>query len=274
MKFDKLEIKNFKCFDDDGCILENLKPINIVIGKNNSGKSSLIELIKFLTTNEKSFFQNKRNGKTPQIIFEHQIRKELIGNAFPNNTSGGDIGGNHYQYGLTFDQSILKYELNENQQKIFLSIDKEYKTGARQYFNHYCSSISSPLENKVFSHLSAERDILPELQNSTINLDTKGIGATNLIQQIINRDVFDSDLIEKKLLNELNIILNPDIYFTRILIQQNEQNIWEIYFENNEDGRIPLSKMGSGVKTVLLVLILLIVKPIIDNRNVSDYVLH
>jgi putative ATP-dependent endonuclease of OLD family len=113
---------------------------------------------------------------------------------------------------------------------------------------------------------------LPEPQNSVINLNTTGIGATNLIQQIINRDIFDSDLIEKKLLNQLNIILNPDMYFSRILIQQNDQNIWEIYFENNEVGRIPLSKMGSGVKTVLLVLILLIVKPIIDNRNVSDYV--
>ncbi len=113
---------------------------------------------------------------------------------------------------------------------------------------------------------------MPEPQNSVINLNTTGIGATNLIQQIINRDIFDSDLIEKKLLNQLNIILNPDMYFSRILIQQNDQNIWEIYFENNEVGRIPLSKMGSGVKTVLLVLILLIVKPIIDNRNVSDYV--
>jgi AAA15 family ATPase/GTPase len=272
MEFDKLEIKNFKCFDEEGCVLENLKPINIIIGKNNSGKSSLIELIRFLTTKDKIFFQNKRNGKTPQIIFEHQIRKELIGQAFPNNTTGGDIVINHHQYGLKFENSILKYEVNENNQKTFLSVDKEYKPGARQYFNHYCNLISSPLENKFFSHLSAERDILPEPQNSLIELNTTGIGATNLIQQIINRDIFDSDLIEKKLLSELNIIVNPDIYFSRILIQQNEQNIWEIYFENNEDGRIPLSKMGSGVKTVLLVLILLIVKPIIDNRNVSDYV--
>ncbi|WP_310379772.1 AAA family ATPase [Flavobacterium sp.] len=272
MKFDKLEIKNFKCFDEDGCVFENLKPINIIIGKNNSGKSSLIELIKFLTTKDKSFFENKRNGKTPQIIFEHHIRKDLINQAFPANTSGGDIGGNHNHYGLAFENSILKYEINENNLKIFLSVDKEFKAGAREYFKHYCNLIPSPLENKIFSHLSAERDILPEPQNSAINLNTTGIGATNLIQQIINRDIFDSDLIEKKLLNELNIILNPDIYFSRILIQQNDQNIWEIYFENNEDGRIPLSKMGSGVKTVLLVLILLIVKPIIDNRNVSDYV--
>lgn len=272
LNFDKLEIKNFKCFDEEGCVFENLRPINIIIGKNNSGKSSLIELIKFLINKDRDFFKNKRNGKAPEIIFEHKIREELIAQAFPRNTSGGDIGINHYHYGMSFNGFTIKYQINENNQKIFLSIDKEYEIGAKQYFNNYCSLIPSPLENKVFSHLSAERDILPEIQSSTIDLNTTGIGATNLIQQIINRDVYDSDLIEKKLLRELNIILNPDINFTRILIQQNDQNIWEIYFENNEDGRIPLSKMGSGVKTVLLVLILLVVKPIIDNRDVSDYV--
>jgi len=272
MKFDKIIIKNFKCFDEEGCTLENLKSINIVIGKNNSGKSSLIESIKFLTISEKSFFQNKRNGLIPEVICEHLFNKEQIGNTFPQNTSGGSIGINHNVYGKSFHNSILKYKIEENHNKKFLSIDKPFLQEATQYFNSYLRTITNPFQNKFFSHLSAERDILPESQNSEIKISTTGIGATNLIQQIINRDVYDSDLIEKTLLNELNKILNPDIYFSRILIQQNDQNIWEIYFENFEDGRIPLSKMGSGVKTVLLVLILLIVKPIIENRNIKDYV--
>ncbi|MFT5963948.1 MAG: putative ATP-dependent endonuclease of OLD family [Flavobacterium sp.] len=272
MNLDKLLIKNFKCFDEEGCILENLKSINIIIGKNNSGKSSLIESIKFLTTNDNAFFQNKRNGLTPEIICEHIFNKAQIGNSFPTNTSGGDIGMNHNAYGQSFHGSVLKYQINENNTKKFLSINKNFVNEANQYFNSYINTIARPFQDKFFSHLSAERDILPEPQNSEIKISTTGIGATNLIQQIINRDVYNSDLIEKKLLNELNEILNPDIYFSRILIQQNEQNIWEIYFENAEDGRIPLSKMGSGVKTVLLVLILLIVKPIIENRNIKDYV--
>lgn len=272
MPFDKLLIKNFKCFDNDGCSIENLKSINIIIGKNNSGKSSFIELIKFLTTGDKSFFQNKRDGKIPEIICEHTFKKELMGNSFPQSTSGGDIGGNHYQYGLSFDTAILKYEIVGNNKKAFLSIDRDFKNGARQYFDSYVNNLITPLQKKVFSHLSAERDILPEQQNSTLSLSTTGIGATNIIQQIINRDIYESDLIEKTLLSELNKIVNPDINFTRILVQQNDQNIWEIYFENIEDGRVPLSKMGSGVKTVLLVLILLYVKPVIDGRKINDYV--
>lgn len=272
MNFDPIQIKNFKCFDDEGCIVENLREINIIIGKNNSGKSSLIEIIKFLTTKDKTFFSNKRNGKTPEIIFNHKIKKELIGNAFPQSTSGGHIGMNHYHYGLTFENSMLKYSLNENGQKKFIGIDKEYIPEASKYFDSYASRLTNPLENKTFSHLSAERDILPEQSNSELSLTTTGIGATNLIQQIINRDVYNSDLVEQTLLKELNTIVNPDIHFTRILVQQNEESIWEIYFENLKDGRIPLSKMGSGVKTVFLVLILLYVKPIIDKKTITNHV--
>jgi putative ATP-dependent endonuclease of the OLD family len=232
----------------------------------------LIELFKFLTTFDKTFFNNKRNGKIPEIILEHVIQRELIANAFPQSTSGGDIGMNHYHYGLSFDNATLKYAVKDKGQKEFLSVDKEFRAGAKQYFNAYVNRLTTPLAGKSFSHLSAERDILPESPTGTLNLTTTGIGATNLVQQIINRDVYDSDLIEKVLLNELNKITNPDINFTRILVQQNEQGVWEIYFENGEDGRIPLSKMGSGIKTVLLVLILLFVKPVIDNRNKGDYV--
>lgn len=272
MQIDTLQIKNFKCFDEDGCIIDHLKSINVIIGKNNSGKSSLIELFKFLTDGDKSFFQHKRKGKSPEIILHHTIKKDLIAPSFPQSTSGGDIGGNHYSYGLTFENAKLDYRLNEKHKKEFIQVDKEFKPGAKQYFESYVNRLPIPLQNRTFSHLSAERDILPESANSQLNLSTTGIGATNLIQQIVNRDSYDSELIEKTLLKELNEILNPDIFFDRILVQQNDQDIWEIYFENSEDGRIPLSKMGSGVKTVLLVLLHLFVRPVIQNKGVEQYV--
>lgn len=272
MQIDTIQIKNFKCFDEDGCTIDHLKSINVIIGKNNSGKSSLIELFKFLTDGDKSFFQNKRKGKSPEIILHHLIKKDLIATSFPQSTSGGDIGGNHYSYGLTFENVKLEYRLNEKHKKEFIKVDKDFKEGAKQYFGSYVNRLQSPLQNRIFSHLSAERDILPEPATGQLNLSTTGIGATNVIQQIVNRDSHNSELIERILLKELNEILNPDIYFERILVQQNDQDIWEIYFENSEDGRIALSKMGSGVKTVLLVLLHLFVMPVIQNKGVEQYV--
>jgi len=272
MPTDKILIKNYKCFDDTGCRIEDIKPINIIIGKNNTGKSSLVETVKFLTDGNKAYLNNKRNGKSPEIIFDHIFNEKTMGDTFPKRTSGGDIRINHNEYGRTFINSILKYTVVENLSKRFVGINKEFLPSATQYFNSYVGQITTPLQHKEFQHLSAERDIQPETLSLEISLSTTGVGATNLIQSIINRDIYDCDLIERKLLNELNKIVNPDIEFSRILVQQNQNQIWEIYFENNTDGRVPLSKMGSGVKTVLLVLILLHIKPSIDNRKIEDYV--
>lgn len=272
MNSNLLLIKNYKCFNDEGCIIENIKSINVIIGKNNTGKSSLIETVKFLTDGNKEYLENRRNGKSPEIIFEHVFNEETMGNSFPNSTSGGEIGINHHEYGKTFINSILQYSIGENHIKKFLGINKDYQPSSLRYFNGYVKQIVSPLQNKVFRHLSAERDIQPESLNPEINLSTTGVGATNLIQSIINRDIYDSNLIENKLLNELNKIINPDIEFSRILVQQNQNQVWEIYFENHSDGRVPLSKMGSGVKTILLVLILLHIKPSIDNLKIEDHV--
>jgi predicted ATP-dependent endonuclease of OLD family len=273
MEFDKLTIKNYKCFDDKGTTIETIKPINVIIGKNNSGKSSVIDIFKYLTKNDNSFLKNRRNGRFPELELEHLVNERLIRQCFPENTRGGDIpGANHQQYGLTLVNSIIKYKIGEDNKNILISFNKSIPHGAEKYLNCYLKNIVSPFKGKQFSHLSAERDIQQEESLLDLKVSTNGIGATNLIQTIINKDNFDSDLIERTLLERLNKIINPDIDFTRILVQQNENNFWEIYFESKDDGRVPLSKMGSGIKTILLVLILLYVKPNIENKKASDYV--
>ena len=40
-----VKIRNYKCFAGEAQGFESIKPINLIIGKNNSGKSSLLELI-------------------------------------------------------------------------------------------------------------------------------------------------------------------------------------------------------------------------------------
>lgn len=272
MKFDKITIKNYKCFNETGCVIENIKSVNVIIGKNNSGKSSLIETIQFLTDGNKPFLENKRNNFIPEIICEHKIEKQFIDTSFPLTKSGGQIGMNHNHYGQTFVNSFIEYSLGEGLTKIFNGVSKEYINEALPYFNNYLNRVPSPFQTFQFRHLSAERDVQPENQKGDIEIEVNGTGATNLIQSIINRDVYNSELIETELLNELNKILNPDIKFSRILVQQNASNVWEIYFESEFDGRVPLSKMGSGIKTVLLVLIIIYVKPKIDKGNLSNYV--
>ena len=48
--YTSLKIRNYKCFASDHNFqgFDNIKPINVIIGKNNSGKSKLLECIKQL----------------------------------------------------------------------------------------------------------------------------------------------------------------------------------------------------------------------------------
>ena len=47
---------------------------------------------------------------------------------------------------------------------------------------------------------------------------------------------------------------------------------WQVHLVEDGKGQVPLSRMGSGVKTVLLVLCNLLVIPHVENRNVRDYI--
>lgn len=272
---ESLILKNYKCFDDKGAIIKSFKDINIIIGKNNSGKSSIVDIIKFLITKDKAFFKNLRDGKPPNLIFEDKITDTLIRQIFPSSTSGGELAGwsSHQQYGLQFVNNIIEYQITDSK-RLFLKVKENgtFPESAKRYFSSYVQSIQTIFDNKSFLHLTAERDIQPEVSDNDVKIFPNGTGATNFVQQIINRSNFDSSLIEKELLQELNQITNPDIHFSRILVQQTDNNYWEIYFENNIDGRIALSKMGSGIKTILLVLLLILIKPKIDGNSISAYI--
>ena len=54
----------------------------------------------------------------------------------------------------------------------------------------------------------------------------------------------------------------PDSIFNGITIQKTKREEWEIFLYENEN-RFPLSKMGSGLKTIILVLLNLLVMPYI-----------
>lgn len=77
-------------------------------------------------------------------------------------------------------------------------------------------------------------------------------------------------MVKNLLREKLNQIIKPDIQFTDILPRHIGNGQWEIYFKDSSKGLIALSKMGSGIKTLLLVLLNLIVIPEIkgiDKKN-------
>ena len=128
-----------------------------------------------------------------------------------------------------------------------------------------------------FRRLLSDRDIETEVKNTATKLGRDGQGATNIIREFITSDRLPRELIEDDLLDELKLIFGSDGQFLDIGIQElhgrgdENEDYWEIHIREEKKGWIPLSKSGSGLKTVILVLLNLLVVPKIEKKEKSQF---
>jgi putative ATP-dependent endonuclease of OLD family len=274
-----IRAKNYKCFKEETGF-DYIRRVNLIIGRNNAGKSSLLDLIEIVVTKKYEVERSTwRDNQRPQIIFEAVISEKVTSQVFRSNTSGGVISGNHGTYGENYVGRILKWTKsgNGNNNAALLDCNDEGINPPLDNTGDYAQSLPNrmpiPLEGKTFRRLFAERDILPELAESqNITIGNNGSGLTNAIQSFINSSNLPSDLVETSILDALNSIFAHDAVFTDIVCQLHEDNNWEIYLEEEFKGRIALSQSGSGLKTVMSVLACLILVPHLEGKPLSQYV--
>lgn len=274
-----VKIKHYKCFDEEAGF-DAIRRVNLVIGRNNSGKSSLLDIISSVVEKKYDFDRSTwRADKRPQIIFKAEITDEVVNRTFPSTTHGGVIMGNHARYGRQYVGRSIKWTKGsvEKVGSGFIECEDEgisprlHDSG--DYHQRLSKNMPIPLEGKVFRRLLAERDILPESANTKeIFISKNGAGLTNAIQCFINKSDLPSDLVEKSMLEGLNSIFAHDACFTDIVCQLHESDKWEVYLEEEYKGRIPLSQSGSGLKTVMSVLACLILVPHLEGRKLDQYV--
>ena len=279
-----IKIKNYKCFSEQEQGFDKILPINIIIGRNNSGKSTLLELIEYSLSGQTDIPPHLWNKQhQPEIVYKTPLTENEVKSVFRENMSGGTIPGqNHWHYGRTLVGKMLEWRIKKgiNENDRFLSIEQNTEAvtpingivGNDEYKNALVRVKDRPLSNKIFKRIHAERDIRPEGNQSQINVNGKGTGITNIIEGFINDTKYQSDLVEKVLLHELNRIFNPDSSFSDIVCQRDENGHWEIYLEEETKGRIALSHTGSGIKTVIMVLVFLLLLPEFEKKQLSEYV--
>ena len=130
----------------------------------------------------------------------------------------------------------------------------------------------------MFRRILADRDIQSEPESTQVNLAPGGEGATNVIRRLINVVGFNEDLIQTELLTALDTIFGEDGTFDRIESRLHEQDSedegprWEVFLGEPRKGLVPLSKSGSGLKTVIMVLLNLLVMPEIEKEKKSNFV--
>lgn len=273
--------KNYKCFGDEIVWLD-WSPITVLIGKNNSGKSSVIEIIKKIVGSDGSFTEEKwhrtnEGRNAPEIFIKQSLTEQHLTSAFRDGTSGGPIQGYHASYRKSYIGSkatfrlintnqveLLEVEQKNEQHKPFLmNLEGDYK-------QRVTNSLQSPLKHTILHWIIPERQIKPEGKNDTPGINGSGAGLTNAIQTFLNHRSFPESIIEKNLLDGLNEIFLPDYKFTKITTQHS-QDSYEVFIE--ESGRkIPLSDCGTGIKTIFLILSMILLVPVIEKNDLSKYV--
>lgn len=247
--------------------------VSVLIGKNNCGKSSCMDAIECVFKPNHYVSVNSLFTRVSPVFI---INDQSIEYAFRKNVGGGDISGsfgsNHYAYGSKFigksivaDMSVTisgkdRYstlKLSQTQPDLRLPVGAhEWENVVRAYNNFQT--------NYEFRRINADRDLIPEVETPDEWIGYDGSGATNLLRKFINHNLYDEKLVEERMLEELNKIMAPDCHFKSIRVQQIDEAEtvkWEIYLEEDDGRRFALSKSGSGLKTIILMLINLHILP-------------
>jgi putative ATP-dependent endonuclease of OLD family len=273
-----LRAVNLKCFGEEPQGFNQIKPINIIIGRNNSGKSSLIDLVYQAIEPQRAIEPGLWHGrKQPYLLTESPISEEDV-RVFPDNKSGGsDIPGNHGEFGRKFVGARAVTRFLPGGPDLLSARPKPETSPLPVVPHEYAGALArqasrNPLGGKLFCRLAAERNIVPELDAAGLQIGADGRGATNVIQNFINKSHLSEKLVEETLLAALNVVFGPDGSFTDIVCQQHANGgYWEIFLEEATKGRIALSQSGSGVKTILLALCFLHLLPAVLGRPASDF---
>lgn len=287
----KIKFRGHPCFKEEWAGFDAFIPVTLIIGKNNSGKSHLLQLVRLLC--------QKATGELPYLVKANaQLDEETLRHYFSSGTSSGTQGRFHWgDHGSHLVDHVVDWEklpinhpnLPEDfegilsfQDEPYLPFrDDQFVTVRKKIIELAIKQSQAPIRGKIFRQILADRDIQPEPTSNTIKLEGDGRGATNIVRRFINSasPQFPRDIIRGQMLEALNQIFGNDGRFLEISIQhldgndsEKAQDLWEIYLNQEHKGLVALSQSGSSLKTVFLVLLNLLAIPHIEKKKLRDYV--
>jgi hypothetical protein len=278
-----IEYKGHYCFRDDWAGFSCIKPINIIIGRNNTGKSHMLDFVEVLagTSPYKEGWETRCAG----TLLEPDLRE-----VFPENTRGGVLADDHWHaHGRLFVDHLVRWEVNAQKKVTSLEIsgdahrhrDARVQTERENLIKRRLERVGSPISGKTYRRLLADRDMQPEPESGAVKLLSNGSGATNIIRKYLvsSSAEFPRNMIQSEVRTALNKIFAQDGSFSEIDIQfhdhdqaSNYKGQWEVYLFEETKGLVALSRSGSGLKTVLLVLLNLLVVPALEKQSKAQYV--
>src|SRR6266550_1207725 len=279
MLVESIKFKGHRCFKNDWAGFDTVKPINVIIGRNNTGKSHLLDLTAALC-------EGKLKERGWRYRFRGVLDEGSLKTVFTTSKSGGALGGSFWEHhGIHFVGANVEWEsddkLNPSTPSFLNGFDhkspfSEASTAARiVYIQQVLQHVSHKLLGSSFRRLLADRDIHPEKPDNNLALGPDGRGATNIIRRFIitSNPKYPREIIQRDLLMGLNTIFGKDGQFHEIQVKLHDEPAagqseghWEVFLGEERKGLIPLSNSGSGLKTIILVLLNLLIVPEIEKK--------
>src|ERR1051325_1720208 len=93
----RLQVRHYKNFGDELVGYDEIKPINVVVGRNNVGKSSLIDLVECACTGAAIGGYAQRDGTPSEVLLTTECPEDIVRAHFREGNRGGELHGEHWR---------------------------------------------------------------------------------------------------------------------------------------------------------------------------------
>lgn len=262
---EKIIINGYKCFGNE-TVIENPSLLNLIIGRNNSGKTTLTDIFEFLYSDD--IREKSIDGVGFIFTLDEHTLKSLVHSAalfdtYKNTVAADKLPNPHilaneeivvYVKKDDENKRLIPFEIEPLNKDIETEFDKIGQLDLESISNYFLGNI----EKYFFHKISAERDIYEEEEEQHAHITVHGEGITKKVDELINVDGQNYNLIKTDLLNDLNKILKGENFYSEITTVKNRNGKKKSICLVEKGNRIRLNDMGSGVKTILFVLLVLL----------------
>src|SRR2546426_937167 len=148
-----IRITNYKSIGIDGGGFDAILPINLIIGRNNSGKSTLIDLVDYLVR-PSELSSASHQSPLPRVTFSLVPPTDKLRRVFSENASGGAIRENHWSFGQRLIGKPVTWELTPRGSIVFVASDSELNESKYgPYQEQLARETENPFAGFVFRRL-------------------------------------------------------------------------------------------------------------------------
>jgi hypothetical protein len=191
-----LKVQQYRRFGQEPQGFEGFWPLNVIVGRNNVGKSSLIAILQSVT--RRNWLFSSEDERPPQtVVFSKTLKAEEVRAKYPRGKTGEPLRRDWWGYGKRFVGERVAFSVTKSAQRLkadmrFKSVslapeEDELADAKRHYLQtsaktdgreDFVDHVENPFDQLSFVHLGSDRVFTPETSSGDLTIEPDGTGAT------------------------------------------------------------------------------------------------